>query len=100
MGLLNKFLQDGSEYGAGQGGNSADLQSERDAIIGALKQSPLHAQYGFPALPGYSLNGSPYLPNLPNPAALDLNGQTPTVAGHGGNTSLTQNLPYINNEPG
>lgn len=94
MGLLNKFLQNGSEYGAGLGGNSANLQSERDAIIGNLKQSKLHDEY--------SITGNPSLTGLPNPANLDLNAQIPTIAGHGNITpgASTQALPYVNNEPG
>ena len=70
MGLQDKFLQNGSTYGAGQGGNSADLQSERDAIIGDLKQSKLHFDY--------SINGNPpQNGNLPSPSGLDLNGINP-----------------------
>ena len=94
MGLLEKFLQNGSEYGAGLGGDSADLQSERDAIIGDLKQSKLHDKY--------SITRTPFLSDLPNPAALDLNGQIPDIAGHGNDTlgASTQALPYIGNEPG
>ena len=74
MGLEKQFLINGSTYGAGQGGNSADLQSERDIIIGDKQQSKLHFEY--------SINGIPMQTraDLPQPSQLDLNGKTPLYA--------------------
>ena len=69
MGIASNFLQNGSTYAAGIGGTSADLQSERDAIIGIKKQSKLHYDY--------SINGMPNIPNQPTPSVLDLNGVNP-----------------------
>ena len=50
MGIQEKFLQNGSTFGAGQGGNSADLQRERDAIIGDKSLSKLHFDYSINGL--------------------------------------------------
>ena len=71
MGLEEKFIQNGSAYGAGQGGNSANLQTERDAIIGNKQQSKLHFDY--------SINGNPEILGKPQPSQLDLNGIKPTA---------------------
>ena len=68
MGLQEKFLQNGSTFGAGQGGNSADLQAERDAIIGDLKDSRLHRFY--------SIDGDPNILGKPEPSQLDLPGDS------------------------
>ena len=72
MGLENKFKTFGSKLGAGKGGNSANLQSERDAIIGIKKLSKLHNEY--------SINGTPNIPGKPSPSDLDLGGVKPTSA--------------------
>ena len=69
MGIKDKFEKNGSQYGAGQGGNSADLQRERDAIIGDKQQSKLHFDY--------SINGNPEILGKPQPSQLDLNGIKP-----------------------
>jgi hypothetical protein len=82
MGLESRFFRNGSVYGAGQGGNAANLQAERDAIIGSKEQSKLHAYLeGSTTIPGYSLDGTPLLnrPNLPRPSSLDLDGLTPAT---------------------
>lgn len=76
MGLEEKFIQNGSAYGAGQGGNSANLQTERDAIIGNKQQSKLHFDY--------SINGNPEILGAPNPSILDLQGVTPTTPNRDG----------------
>ena len=70
MGLENNFLSNGSLYGAGFGGTSANLQSERDVIIGNLKQSKLHDEY--------SINGTPNILGKPSPSILDLGGVNPS----------------------
>jgi len=94
MGLLNK-LQNGD----------ANEQSFNGATpptsVGATDQSTLHAN-GLvdPTQPGYSLNGNPNQISDQQPSILDLNGQTPTFAGHGISNGSSQQLPYINNEPG
>ena len=60
---------------------------------GATDQSTLHDQY--------SLDGNPNQINVPQPSILDLNGQIPSVAGHGNNTpgASNQALPYNQNLP-
>lgn len=81
MSIETQFFRNGSTYGAGQGGNAANLESEREAIIGNFQQSKLHAySIGGPSsIPGYSLDGTPTMrrQNLPSPSILDLNGVTP-----------------------
>ncbi len=83
MGIQEKFLQNGSTFGAGQGGNSADLQRERDAIIGDKSLSKLHFDY--------SINGNPEILGKPAPSELDLNGIAPLAPNRDGQT------PSINN---
>lgn len=83
MGIQEKFLQNGSAYGAGSGGNSADLQSERDAIIGDKSLSKLHFDY--------SINGNPEILGKPSPSELDLDGIAPLAPNRDGQT------PSINN---
>jgi len=83
MGLEDKFTGRGSRYGAGQGGNSANLQAERDAVIGDKKLSQLHYEY--------SINGTPSLAGNPAPSGLDLNGKNPLAANRHAQT------PSINN---
>ncbi len=83
MGIQEKFLQNGSTFGAGQGGNSADLQRERDAIIGDKSLSKLHFDY--------SINGNPEILGKPAPSELDLEGITPLAPNRDGQT------PSINN---
>jgi len=68
MGIQEKFIQNGSAYGAGQGGNSSNLQSERDAIIGDLKDSKLHRFY--------SIDGNPEVLGAPRPSQLDIPGDS------------------------
>jgi len=85
MSLENKFLKNGSGYGAGQGGNSADLQAERDAIIGDLKQSKLHFDYSINGLPEISKKG------IPKPSILDLNGLNPSAPNRDGAVSPINN---------
>tara|TARA_B110000444_G_scaffold180499_1_gene169270 strand:+ start:2349 stop:2684 length:336 start_codon:yes stop_codon:yes gene_type:complete len=72
MGLEDKFTSGGSLYGAGQGGNSANLQSERDVIIKIKKLSKLHNEY--------SINDTPNIPGKPSPSDLDLGGVKPKSA--------------------
>ena len=95
MGLQDKFLQNGSSYGAGQGGNSADLQAERDAVIGDKKLSKLHLEY--------SINGNPALTGNPAPSGLDLNGKNPLAANRHGQTVAIndsfKNGTYKNSAP-
>jgi len=76
MGIQEKFLQNGSTFGAGQGGNSADLQRERDAIIGDKSLSKLHFDY--------SINGNPEILGKPAPSELDLNGIKPLAPNRDG----------------
>ena len=83
MGLQDKFLQNGSTYGAGQGGNASDLQAERDAVIGDKKQSKMHFDY--------SINGNPPIRRAPSPSGLDLNGVNPLAPNRNPQT------PSINN---
>jgi len=83
MGLKDTFEKKGSTFGAGQGGNSSNLQSERDAVVGDLKQSKLHLDY--------SINGNPEILGAPSPSILDLNGKKPKTPNRDGQT------PPINN---
>ena len=93
MGLLNKLLQDGSEYSAFDGGDIPTMQ-------GASDQSALHNEYSITGVANPNFFTANI--NTPQPSLLDLNGQTPTVAGHGNTTpgASTQTLPYTGNEPG
>jgi len=86
MGLLNKLQTDGSVLTAFNGATPP-------TPIGATDQSTLHDQY--------SLDGNPNQINVPQPSILDLNGQIPSVAGHGNNTpgASNQDLPYNQNLP-
>ena len=68
MGLETQFLKNGSTFAAGQGGNSSNLQSERDAVIGDLKQSNLHKFY--------SVDGNPEVLGAPRPSQLDIPGDS------------------------
>ena len=95
MGLKEKFEQNGSTFGAGQGGNSSNLQSERDAVVGDLKQSKLHFDY--------SVNGNPEILGAPSPSILDLNGKKPKAPNRDGQTSPINNTfkngTYKNSAP-
>ena len=95
MGLEDKFTSGGSIFGAGQGGNSANLQSERDAIIGIQKLSKLHYEY--------SINDSPNIPGKPSPSELDLGGVNPTSTNKDSSTTgindTFKNETYRNNSP-
>jgi len=95
MGLETRFLKNGSDYGAGQGGTSANLQSERDAVVGDLKQSKLHFDY--------SINGNPEILGAPTPSILDLQGKTPTAPNRDGAESPLNNTfsngTYKNSAP-
>ena len=96
MGLLNKLQNEGSNFSAFDG---ADIPLTAESLT---KQSKLHQKY--------SLTGNPSLTNmvfqstLPDAASLDLDGETPTFAGHGITTEMqtsisSQQLPYIQNQP-
>jgi|TARA_R110001592_G_scaffold309414_1_gene583648 hypothetical protein len=85
MSLEKQFLKNGSTYGAGQGGNSADLQSERDAIIGDKKLSKLHFDYSINGVPEINRKG------VPKPSLLDLNGQNPSAPNRDGAVSPINN---------
>ena len=95
MGLQEKFTQNGSAYGAGQGGNSANLQAERDAIVGDKSLSKLHFDY--------SINGNPEILGKPAPSELDLNGITPLAPNRDGQTLPINNTfsqgTYKNSAP-
>lgn len=98
MGLKEKFEQNGSTYGAGQGGDSANLQAERDAIIGDLKNSKLHRFY--------SIDGDPNMLGKPEPSQLDIPGdstKTPTTPLRDGQTQPMNNTfshgTYKNSAP-
>lgn len=95
MGLQEKFLKKGSNFGAGQGGNSANLQSERDTIIGDKSLSKLHFDY--------SINGNPEMLGKPQPSQLDLNGITPKGPNKDGKTISLNNTfekgTYKNSAP-
>ncbi len=95
MGLETRFLKNGSDYGAGQGGNYADSQAERAAIIGDNKQPKLHFDY--------SINGNPEILGAPKPSILDLQGKNPTAPNRDGaetplNNSFS-NGTYKNSAP-
>ena len=95
MGLENKFINGGSAYGAGQGGDSANLQSERDIIIGDKRKSKLHDEY--------SITGNPNIAGKPTPSELDLGGIEPKSANKGALTvsinDTFKNGTYKNNLP-
>ena len=63
MGLLNKLTLAGSPLSKANGATPP-------TPVGATDQSKL--QYT------YSINGTPNVPNKPQPSQLDLNGQTPS----------------------
>jgi len=73
MGLENKLISQGSSFGAGVGGNSANLQSERNAVIGSKSTSKLHYEYSINGMPNIE---PPYI-GFPKPSQLDLNGIAP-----------------------
>lgn len=95
MGIQEKFTQEGSTYGAGSGGNSANLQAERDAIIGDKSLSKLHFDY--------SINGNPEILGKPAPSELDLDGITPLAPNRDGQISSINNTfaqgTYKNSAP-
>ena len=115
MGLLNKLQSNGSTLSTNNGGSTTTIPGGPFGNHLITPNSGLHADaFGNP---GYSLNGSVNNANnvlinygnyndgvanpLPLPSAIDLNGQAPTIAGHGNSTpgASTQALPYLQNAP-
>jgi len=94
MGLLNKLTSEGSNLSKFDG---ADIPLSAESLT---KQSRLHQSYSITGNP--SLTDMVFQSTLPPPsAALDLNGEIPTFAGHGVTTTSVSNqqLPYIQNQP-
>ena len=113
MGLLNKLQSNGSTLSTNNGGTVASIPGGPVGNNLITNNSGLHADAAGNA--GHSLDGtnaSNVVQNyanyndgivnpLPLPSAIDLNGQAPTIAGHGNNTpgASTQALPYLQNAP-
>ena len=114
MGLLDKLQTNGSTLSTNNGDpNPSTIPGGPIGNNLITNNSGLHADAA--GVAGHSLAGaniSNVVQNyanyndgivnpLPLPSAIDLNGQAPTVAGHGNNTpgASTQALPYLQNAP-
>jgi len=113
MGLLDKLQTNGSTLSTNDGGTPSSIPGGPVGNNLITNNSGLHAKAD--GSPGHSLNGSNasnvvqnyanyndgIVNPLPSPSTIDLNGQSPTIAGHGNSTpgASTQALPYLQNAP-
>tara|TARA_R100000900_G_scaffold20518_3_gene16783 strand:+ start:36 stop:380 length:345 start_codon:yes stop_codon:yes gene_type:complete len=113
MGLLDKLQTNGSTLSTNNGGTITTIPGGPVGNNLITNNSGLHADAAGNA--GHSLDGSNInltslnyanyndgiVNPLPAPSTIDLNGQAPTIAGHGNNTpgASTQALPYLQNAP-